>query len=44
MGPLTQLRPGDALTHTELWSLHDGVALSAFTDDELDSKLLPLLA
>ena len=44
MGPLTQLRHGDALTHTELWSLHDGVALTAFTDDELDSKLFPLLA
>ena len=44
MGPLTQLAHGEALTHTELWSLHPDVSLSAFTDDELDTQLLPLLS
>lgn len=43
MGPVTRLAHGQALEHTEHWSLHPNVTISALTDDELDAKLLPLL-
>lgn len=39
MGPVTRLAPGEALTHVERWTLHDNVALSAFTDAELDQQV-----
>ncbi len=44
LGPLTRLRPGETVTHTEHWNLHRGVAVSEWTDAELDRVLLPLLS
>ncbi len=43
MGPLTKVEPGKAVEHVERWSLHKGVKLARWTDDELDQVLLPLL-
>lgn len=36
LGPLTTLRPHESVSHTEKWSLHRGVAITDWTDEELD--------
>jgi hypothetical protein len=43
LGPLTTLAPGESVWHTERWSAHRGVKLSAWTDEELDAVVLPLV-
>ncbi|MDR3699661.1 MAG: hypothetical protein P4L56_08515 [Candidatus Sulfopaludibacter sp.] len=43
LGPLTRLRQGETVSHTERWSLHRGVTVSEWTDAELDRVLLPLV-
>lgn len=39
LGPLTRLAPGESVTHTERWSLHRGVRVEHWTDEELDSLI-----
>ena len=43
LGPLTTLAPGESVWHTERWSAHRGVKLNAWTDEELDAVVLPLV-
>ena len=43
LGPLTTLAPGQSVSHTERWTAHRDVKLSAWTDDELDAVVLPLV-
>ena len=43
LGPLTTLAPGQSVSHTERWTAHRDVRLSAWTDDELDAVVLPLI-
>ncbi|MBX9599790.1 MAG: hypothetical protein K2X35_02260 [Bryobacteraceae bacterium] len=43
LGPLVTLAPGESVTHEERWSLHRGVALAEWTDEELDRVIAPLL-
>lgn len=43
MGPFTTLHKDEVLTHTEHWSLHDGVMLADAEDWALDEILLPVL-
>jgi hypothetical protein len=43
LGPLTTLAPGQSVSHIERWTAHRDVKLSAWTDDELDAVLSPLL-
>ncbi len=43
LGPLTQLNPGDSISHTEHWSLHRSVQTPAITDEALDRLFLPLM-
>ena len=43
LGPLTTLAPGQSVSHTERWTAHRKVALSAWTDEELDAVVLPLV-
>ncbi|HZT33477.1 MAG TPA: hypothetical protein VFA33_26555 [Bryobacteraceae bacterium] len=43
LGPLTNLPPGAAVEHVEHWTLHKNVRVLAFTDDELDRVVLPLV-
>jgi hypothetical protein len=43
LGPLTTLAPGQSVSHTERWTAHRDVRLSAWTDDELDAEVLPLV-
>lgn len=43
LGPMTRLKPGEWLHHTERWSLHEGVTIARWEDAELDRVLLPLL-
>ncbi len=43
LGPLSKLEPGHNAEHVERWSLHRGVRLSAWTDDEIDRVILPLV-
>jgi hypothetical protein len=43
LGPLTTLAPGQSVSHTERWTAHRDVRLSAWTDDELDAVVLPLV-
>ena len=35
LGPLVQLAPGKSVTHTERWSLHRGVHLEGWSDEDL---------
>lgn len=44
LGPLSRLAPGASLEHIERWTLHRDVHLEAFTDDELDRVVAPLLS
>lgn len=39
LGPMTRLAPGGSLEHVERWTLHRGVEIHKFTDEELDSVL-----
>ena len=39
LGPLVRLAPNKSVTHTECWSLHRGVQIRNWTDDELDAAL-----
>jgi hypothetical protein len=39
LGPMTKLAPGGSLEHVERWTLHRGVEIHKFTDEELDSVL-----
>jgi len=43
LGPLEEMPPGAAITHTERWSLHRDIHLSEWTDDEIDRVIAPLL-
>lgn len=43
LGPLTDLQPGEAVTHIEYWSLHRDVSVSELTDTELNRALRPLM-
>ena len=43
LGPLTTLAPGQSVSHTERWTAHRDVKLSAWTDGELDAVVLPLV-
>lgn len=43
VGPLVTLAPGKTVEHTERWSLHKNVRIAAWTDEELDRVLLPIL-
>jgi hypothetical protein len=43
LGPLQKVEPGASAEHVETWSLHRGVEISQFTDEELDRVVLPLL-
>jgi len=43
LGPLVQLAPGKSVTHTERWSLHRGVRLEGWSDEDLDRALGPLV-
>jgi hypothetical protein len=43
LGPMTLLAPGESVTHTERWSLHGGVRIEKWTDEELDSVISGLL-
>ncbi len=43
VGPITRVEAGKSVEHVENWTLHKNVKLSAWTDEELDQVLLPLL-
>jgi len=43
LGPLKTLAPGQSVSHTERWTAHRDVKLSAWTDEELDAVVLPLV-
>ena len=43
LGPLTKLAPGQSVSHTERWSAHRNITLTTWTDEELDSVVLPLV-
>jgi len=43
LSPLTLLDPGARLEHVERWSLHSGITFHAWTDEELDNTIGPLL-
>lgn len=43
LSPLTKVQPDQNAAHVEHWSLHRGIRLATFTDDELDRAVLPLL-
>jgi len=43
LGPLKTLAPGQSVSHTEHWTANRDVKLSAWTDEELDAVVLPLV-
>ena len=43
LGPLTRVAPGKSAELVEHWGLFRNVEVSAFTDDELDRAVLPLV-
>ena len=43
LGPLATLAPGESVSHMERWSAHKNVSLTTWSDEELDSKVLPLV-
>jgi hypothetical protein len=43
LSPVTKVPPDQSAAHVEHWSLHRGIRLANFTDDELDRVVLPLL-
>jgi hypothetical protein len=42
LGPMTKVAPGQALEHTERWTLHKNIRIRDFTDEELDRVVAPL--
>jgi len=43
LGPMTKVLPGKTAEHVERWSLHRDVHIAEFTDDAIDTAMLPLL-
>ena len=43
LGPLSSIKQGDGVEHIEHWTLKDRIDIQAFTDENLDSVILPLL-
>ena len=43
LGELSDVRPGGSLEHVEHWSLHKNIKIAAWTDQELDRVLAPLV-
>jgi hypothetical protein len=43
LGPITKVPAGASIEHSERWSLHRDVKLSAITDTEIDRAIQPLL-
>ncbi len=43
LGPITKVPAGGQIEHSERWSVHRDVKLSAITDAEIDRVVLPLL-
>jgi hypothetical protein len=43
LGSLQKVAPGQAVEHTESWSLRRNVNVASWSDAELDRVLLPLL-
>ena len=43
LGPMTDVRPGQTVEHSEQWALLRDVRPNSLTDDELDRVLIPLL-
>jgi hypothetical protein len=43
LGPLTTLAAGQSVSHTERWTAHREIRVSAWTDEELDAVVLPLV-
>jgi hypothetical protein len=43
LGPISKVEPGEWLEHVENWSLRRDTDVSAWTDDELDRVVLPIL-
>jgi hypothetical protein len=43
LSPMTRVAPEKSVEHVEHWSLHRNIQLSAFTDEELDRVIVPLL-
>ena len=43
LGPLTNLAPGESVSHTERWSARRDVHIATWDDTELDRILLPLV-
>ena len=43
VGPLSHVQPGEAVEHTEVWSLHRDVVISSITDEALDAVFQPIL-
>jgi hypothetical protein len=43
LGPLTSIKQGASIEHTEHWTLHKNIKIASFTDEALDKSLLPLL-
>lgn len=44
LSPLERVRPGQVIEHIEYWSLHRPVTIEAWTDEQLDGALGPILA
>jgi hypothetical protein len=44
LGEMTNLSPGASVQHVEHWSLHKNVKIPAWTEDQIDKVLLPLIA
>jgi hypothetical protein len=44
LGPLVKLSYGAVVEHVERWTLHKNVRIAAWTDEELDKVLLPLIS
>ena len=43
LGPLTRLDPGARLEHVERWSLHRGVQMAEWTEEEISRVIEPLV-
>jgi len=43
LGPLARLRPDETVTHTEHWNLYRAVAVSGWSDEELERVILTLV-
>jgi hypothetical protein len=43
LGEMRHLAPGSSVEHVEHWSLHKNVVIGAWTDEQIDGALLPLI-